>query len=86
MGCLSQTANENRFASFLNNRNITPVTADIRKDEEKLILLFTLHQIAGNALYKGDSRGEEWVKRGEELRKTLHPPQPLYIKGIRAIG
>ncbi|WP_337945990.1 hypothetical protein [Segatella sp.] len=48
VGCLSQTANENRFARFLNNRNITPVTADIRKDEEKLILLFTLHPIAGN--------------------------------------
>ncbi len=49
VGCLSQTANENRFARFLNNRNITPVTADIRKEEEKLILLFTLHPIAGNA-------------------------------------
>jgi hypothetical protein len=49
VGCLSQTANENRFARFFNNRNITPVTADIRKEEEKLILLFTLHPIAGNA-------------------------------------
>lgn len=49
VGCLSQTANENQFARFLNNRNITPVTADIRKEEEKLILLFTLHPIAGNA-------------------------------------
>ena len=86
MGCLSQTANENRFARFFNNRNITPVTADIRKEEEKLILLFTLHPIARMPLYKGDSRGEEWVKRGEELQKTLHPPQRLYIKGIRAIG
>jgi len=84
VGCLSQTANENQFARFLNNRNITPVTADIRKEEEKLILLFT--QSLGMPLYKGDSRGEEWVKRGEELRKTLHPPQHLYIKGIRAIG
>ena len=52
MGCLSQTANENRFARFLNNRNITPFTADIRK-EEKLILLFT--QSLGMPLYKGDS-------------------------------
>jgi hypothetical protein len=49
VGCLSQTANENQFARFLNNRNITPVPADIRKEEEKLILLFTLHPIAGNA-------------------------------------
>ena len=49
VGCLSQTANENRFIRFFNNRNITPVTADIRKEEEKLILLFTLHPIAGNA-------------------------------------
>lgn len=49
VGCLSQTANENRFDRFLNNRNITPVPADIRKEEEKLILLFTLHPIAGNA-------------------------------------
>ena len=83
MGCLSQTANENRFVRFLNNQNITPFTADIRK-EEKLILLFT--QSLGMPLYKGDSRGEERVKRGEELQKTLHPPQHLYIKGIRAIG
>lgn len=60
------------------------VTADIRKEEEKLILLFT--QSLGMPLDKGDSRGEEWVKRGEELQKTLHPPQHLYIKGIRAIG
>ena len=30
------------------NRNITPVPADIRKEEEKLILLFTLPPIAGN--------------------------------------
>lgn len=60
------------------------VTADIRKEEEKLILLFT--QSLGMPLDKGDSRGEEWVKRGEELQKTLHPPQRLYIKGIRAIG
>ena len=52
VGCLSQTANENRFARFLNNRNITPFTADIRK-EEKLILLFT--QSLGMPLYKGDS-------------------------------
>jgi len=51
VGCLSQTANENRFARFLNNRNITPFTADIRK-EEKLILLFT--QSLGMPLYKGD--------------------------------
>jgi len=57
VGCLSQTANENRFARFLNNRNITPVTADIRKEEEKLILLFT--QSLGMPLYKGDSIGEE---------------------------
>ena len=49
VGCLSQTANENRFIRFFNNRNITPVPADIRKEEEKLILLFTLHPIAGNA-------------------------------------
>lgn len=49
VGCLSQTANENAFARFFNNRNITPVPADIRKEEEKLILLFTLHPIAGNA-------------------------------------
>jgi hypothetical protein len=49
VGCLSQTANENRFASFLNNRNTTLVPVDIRKEEEKLILLFTLHPIAGNA-------------------------------------
>ena len=49
VGCLRQTANENRFARFFNNRNITPVPADIRKEEEKLILLFTLHPIAGNA-------------------------------------
>lgn len=49
VGCLSQTANENRFDRFLNNRNITPVPADIRKEDEKLILLFTLHLIAGNA-------------------------------------
>jgi hypothetical protein len=33
-GCLSQTANENRFARFLNNRNITLVPADIRKEGE----------------------------------------------------
>ena len=52
MGCLSQTANENRFARFLNNRNITPVTADIRKEEKKMILLFT--QSLGMPLYKGD--------------------------------
>ena len=50
----------------------------------ELILLFT--QSLGMPLYKGGSRGEEWVKRGEELRKTLHPPQHLYIKGIRAVG
>ena len=49
-----------------------------------MILLFT--QSLGMPLYKGGSRGEEWVKRGEELQKTLHPPQHLYIKGIRAIG
>ena len=49
-----------------------------------MILLFT--QSLGMPLYKGDSRGEEWVKRGEELQKALHPPQRLYIKGIRAIG
>lgn len=41
VGCLSQTANENQFVRFLNNRNITPVTADIRKEEEKID--FTLH-------------------------------------------
>lgn len=29
VGCLSQTANENRFDRFFNNRNITPVPADI---------------------------------------------------------
>ena len=38
--------------TLLNNRNITPFTADIRK-EEKLILLFT--QSLGMPLYKGDS-------------------------------
>lgn len=48
-GLSEPTANENRFDRFLNNRNITPVPADIRKEEEKLILLFTLHPIAGNA-------------------------------------
>ena len=41
VGCLSQTANENRFARFLNNRNIIPVPADIRKEGEKID--FTLH-------------------------------------------
>jgi len=62
VGCLSQTANENRFARFLNNRNITPVPADIRK-EEKLILLFT--QSLGMPLYKGDS---SYRVRSEEFR------------------
>lgn len=34
-----------------------------------MILLFT--QSLGMPLYKGDSRGEEWVKRGEELQKLF---------------
>jgi len=65
VGCLSQTANENRFVRFFYNRNIIPVTADIRKEEEKLILLFT--QSLGMPLYKGGSRGEELVKSYKKL-------------------
>lgn len=46
---LSEPNSERKpVCQVFNNRNITTVPVDIRKEEEKLILLFTLHPIAGN--------------------------------------